>query len=167
MKSSGDKPTSLVADANVLIDYAKSDKSVILLISRYLATVCIPTPVFDEIHELSKREAKSLKITLIEPTLSQAQEALVDEGPLSFQDRLCFIVARDKGWSVLTNDKNLRKTCESEDLDCVWGIEAMVPLVHNKCLSASKAMKIAKKIESVNPCITEDILKRFGKKIGL
>jgi hypothetical protein len=40
----------LLVDACVLIDFAKSDTSVITLASRYVGEVHVATPVFEEVH---------------------------------------------------------------------------------------------------------------------
>lgn len=42
----------LLVDACVLIDFAKSDSSVITLASRYVGDVHVATPVFEEVHDL-------------------------------------------------------------------------------------------------------------------
>ncbi|HUW84589.1 MAG TPA: hypothetical protein VMZ31_17540 [Phycisphaerae bacterium] len=86
---------------------------------------------------------------------------------MSFKDWLCFVVARDAGWSVLTNDMALRKACDSTGVSCVWGMEAMAMLVETRHLSAARAMGVARKIARINPFITDSILERFRHRIGL
>ena len=39
-------------------------------------------------------------VEITEPTLAQAMGTLQGSGRTSFQDRLCFNVARDKGWAL-------------------------------------------------------------------
>ncbi len=167
MSSPDGTPKDLVADANVLIDYAESDRSVLTLISRNLAAVHIPSPVFKEVHKLTEKEAADLGIDIVEPTLAQAREASAWKGTTSFQDHLCFVLARDERWTVLTNDKALRKACAGANIKCMWGIEAMAVLVETSHLTATRAMRVAKGIARVNRSITEDLLERFRTKIGL
>ena len=167
MSRAGKKPAGLVADASVLIDCAESDRSVLALISRHLATIHVPSPVLAEVRGLSEKDATRLGIDVVEPTLDQLLEAQAGEGPTSFQDRLCFVVAQDAGWSVLTNDTALRKVCDSAEISCVWGMEAMVILVKMERFSAKRAMVVAQKIASINPFITDTILERFRSEIGL
>lgn len=42
----------LLVDACVLIDFAKTDASLITLVSRYIGDVHVATPVFEEVHGL-------------------------------------------------------------------------------------------------------------------
>ncbi len=167
MSESAEKPTGLVADANVLIDYAKSDKSVLALISDHIAPIYVPSPVFDEANQFSEADAAALNMAIVEPTLSQALEAQHGQGAPSFQDWLCFVVARDTGWSVLTSDKALRNECNRNGISCVWGLGVMGDLVAGGRLQAPRAMRVANKIASVNPYITQEILSRFRNSIGL
>jgi len=167
MSPAGQKLTGLVADASVLIDYVETDRSILALISRRLATIRVPSPVLEEVHRLSETAGAALGIDVVEPTLRQALEAQGGEGPMSFKDWLCFVVARDAGWSVLTNDMALRKACDSKGIPCVWGMEAMAMLVDAKHLSAARAMVVARKIARINPFITDSILDRFRDRIGL
>jgi len=167
MSPPGQRLTGLVADASVLIDYVETDKSVLALISRHLGTIHVPSPVLEEVRGLSEKDAASLGVHVAEPPLHQAFEAQAGATPMSFKDWLCFVVARDAGWSVLTNDMALRKACDSADISCVWGMEAMALLVDAKHLSAARAMAVARKIARINPFITDSILERFRHRIGL
>jgi rRNA-processing protein FCF1 len=167
MSRSLKKLTGLVADANVLIDYTESAKGVLALISTHVAAIHIPSPVLDEVHQLSEEDVSGLSINVVEPTLDQVMEALDGEGATSFQDRLCFILARDADWSVLTNDTALRRVCRDAGIACIWGMEAMAILVDTKHLSATRAMSVAEKISSINHFITTNVLTRFRHRIGL
>jgi len=167
MSPSRNKLLGLVADANVLIDYARSDESILMLISHHVGTVHIPSPVFEEVHDLSGKDITRLDIKIVEPTLEQVLKAQAGEGRTSFQDRLCFVVAQDAGWSVLTNDTALRNTCSGADIPCLWGMEAMAMLVKTKHLPAERAMAIAERIASINSFITDRVLEQFRSKICL
>jgi len=162
-----DKPAGLVGDANVLIDYVNADRSVLSLISRHLATIHVPSPVLGQVDQLSESDAALLGIVVVEPTLDQALEAGAGERPTSFQDRLCLIVARGAGWSVLTNDTALRRACKEAGIPCVWGMEAMAILVDEGRLSPARAMRVAEGIARSNRFITQSILDRFRKRVGL
>lgn len=167
MSQADKKPVGLVADASVLIDYVDSDMSVLPLISRYVAAIHVLPPVLEEVHRLSEKDAAALGIDVVEPTLSQLFEAQAGKGPTSFQDRLCFVIARDANWSVLTNDTALRNACTSAAIPCVWGMEAIAILVEMKHLSTAEAMEVAEKIARANPFITASVLERFRNRIGL
>lgn len=163
----GDKTAGLVADADVLIDYVDSDMGVLSLVSRHIAPVYVPSPVFEEVEQLNEKQATQLAISIIEPTLAQAMEAEAGRGVTSFQDQLCLIVARDGGWSVFTNDKKLRSCCKEAKIPCLWGLEAMVILVRQKHLRPPDAARVATRIAEVNNRITKHVLKTFLGKIGL
>ncbi len=47
-------------------------------------------------------------IKLVEPELKHVLLAAVEKGPLSFQDKLCLILAKENGWACVTNDKPLK-----------------------------------------------------------
>ncbi|MBN1556418.1 MAG: hypothetical protein JXA11_16885, partial [Phycisphaerae bacterium] len=131
-----------------------------------VATLYIPSPVLDEVQQLSEKDAFDLGIVVVEPDLNQLFEAQESDGPTSFQDRLCLILVRQEGWGILTNDKALRKACEDEGISCVWGLEAMAILVEGKYITSARAMATAKKISQINPFITGDILTRFQERLG-
>ena len=159
-------PTGLVPDANVLIDYANTDKEILSLIGRHLATIHVPSPVLAEVRQLPLREARRLGLQVVEPTLQEATEAAVGGGAISFQDRLCLITARINGWMCLTNDKPLRKACQEVKVTCIWGLEAMRVLVAGRHMSRQQAWATAEQIARTNPFITKAILKRFHEQIG-
>lgn len=156
-----------IADANVLIDYASVDKGILGLISRHLGPLRIASPVLEEVKQLSEPEARKLGLELVEPTLGQAIEAESARGATSFQDQLCLILARDHGWTVISNDKPLRALCAKLSIRCMWGLEAMAILVHGGHLTAAKAAGVAEAIAKQNIFITQQIVGTFRKKIGL
>lgn len=167
MSSKGETLRGLVADANVLIDYADSGRAVLGTISRYLAPVHIPSPILDEVTQLSSQEVEELGCIVLEPGLDQVMEAAAAKGPVSFQDRLCLIVARDAGLAVLTNDKPLRRACQESSIPLVWGLQAMVLLTRAKRMSPRRALQVAEKMSSANSYITAQLLARFRSEIGL
>ena len=168
MTSSGGKPTGLVADADVLIDYAESDKTILALISIHFAPVYIPLPVLDdEVGSLTRDDVRQLGIEVIEPTLAQAIDAEKNIGATSLNDNFCMILARDNNWAVLTNDNALRKICKALGVNCVWGLEAMVMLVERSYLNPKDASSVAEAIVAKNPRMPKKLLMRFKNKIGM
>lgn len=111
----------LLVDACVLIDFAKSDSSVITLASRYVGDVHVATPVFEEVHDLDPAMAASLGIKLFEPPLEMLVDAAARRGRLSFQDRLCLLAAKANGWTCVSNDRRLRESCAEELVPVMWG----------------------------------------------
>lgn len=157
--------TGLVADANVLIDYAGAGLWVIGAIARHVAPVYVPSPVLDEVTQVTEAKCQRLRCEVIEPTLAQAAEAAAGTGSISFQDRLCLIIARDVRWQVLTNDRALRNACEEIGVGCVWGLEAMAMAVDAGHVSASDAIAVAETISAANRFITPAIVDRFRRRL--
>jgi hypothetical protein len=159
--------TGLLFNAEVLIDYVDADESVVVTIGQQIAPIHIPTPVLDEVDQVDEERAASLGLHLVEPTLAQVAEALPGPPTTSFQDRLCLVVARDGGWTCVTNDKQLRKACEAAGVSLAWGLEPLAWLVAESALKPARALAVAEAIRAANRFITRDIIRRFRKQIGL
>lgn len=157
----------LILDANVLIDFCKSDKTIIKLICDYVGQIYLATPILDEINDINEDECIAFGIKLVEPELDQLIQAAGKKGSLSFQDKLCMIIAKQSGWICVTNDKPLRKMCEQEGIPLFWGIELICILVESGGLLASQARGIILDIQKLNPkYITDSIVKRAFKRLG-
>lgn len=88
-------------------------------------------------------------------------------GPLSFEDKLCLVLARDNGWICLSNDRPLREACKAQDVPVVWGLEIMLSLVEGKYLTPAAAIQAAQAIHAVNPMfITAKVLVAFRQKVA-
>lgn len=157
----------VICDANILIDYAKSNKKILGLITQHLYEIQVPLPIWEEVYDLSNNDAKNLGLNIIEPSLAQTYEAAdMRGGGLSDEDNMCFIVARDRSAICATNEKPLRKKCIDNNIEVLWGLEMMVELCDKEKISSAVAEKTARKIASYNPTITEAIVARFLKDIS-
>jgi len=156
-----------VVDASVLIDYIKSDITILTLVSRHIAPIHVASPILAEVEQFSAETAAKHGLQVVEPSLQQVVAALGRKGRTSFQDRLCAIVARDNGWTCLTSDANLRSLCSEHGVTCAWGLEPMRWLVARRRLTASRALSVAKHIARVNPFVTAEIVARFRTQLGL
>lgn len=66
----------------------------------------------------------------------------------------------------ITNDAALRRACEEAGVQCAWGLEIMVELVHAGNLPASEALCVAKSMHEINPrYISRDIVDRFRERL--
>ena len=156
----------VICDANILIDYAKANKKLIGVITRELYEIVVPSPVWDEIKDLTRDDAKTFGITIIEPSLDQLTEAgQMFGGGLSAEDHLCFIMARDQQVICATNEKPLRKKCADHGIEILWGLEIMLQLCKNGKLKIDVAEKTAEQIVAINRRITEKVLKEFIAKL--
>jgi len=156
-------------DANILIDFCECDKTIVKLICHNIGQIYLATPVLDEINEINEDDCREMGIILVEPELELAMLAAGEKGPLSFQDNLCLLMAKQNGWTCVTNDKPLRRKCESEGVPLFWGIELICILVESGGFPADQAKEIILEIQKLNPkyiidSIVENAFKRLGTR---
>ena len=161
-------PTAwFIADANVLIDYAQTSPTVLGLVAQHVGPVYVAADVLDEVEQLDVAQCRAIGLTVVDGNLAQLTQASQRGGPLSFEDKLCLILAKDNGWACLSNDGPLRQACQTQGIPVVWGLEIMLPLVEGQHLSAADAMQVAQAIHAVNPMfITTKVLAAFQKKVA-
>lgn len=158
----------LIVDANVLIDYTATDKTILGLANRYLGTLCIPRPILDEVSQLSETDCDSLGLRIVDGSVEQLLEAGRSRGRLSFHDHLCLVLAQSEGWICVTNDRALRRACDEVSVPVLWGLELMIELVAGRLLLRETALEVARSIQRVNPRhITPEILQRFEGRLAL
>ena len=156
------KPTVLLADADVLIDYRDSDLAILGLVARHMGRVAVLAPILDEVRNLTAFEAERLGIEVIGVETDWLLRATDVESRISFNDRLCLVVCRDEGWTCVTNDRALRRLCARYRVKTRFGLALMVELVANGVLTRQRAMTVARQIQASNPFhITDRILTRF------
>jgi len=155
-----------ILDANVLIDYAESDLRVLSLAASHLGQVSVASHLLGEVDQIDEQDCRDLGIVVVEATMDQVAEAATGRGSLSFEDRLCLAIARDEGYSCVTNDRPLRLKCEELNVHVLWGLELMIELVRRKHLSSQAAIATAEGIHARNPqYITANIIGRFRAKV--
>lgn len=121
-------------------------------------------PVLDEVG-LDEADAVELGITIVDVDLALASEAAKGPRVLSFEDRVCLLVAQRESWTCVTNDKPLRNACIAESVSVMWGLELMLEAVGVDALSAAEAIAIAEAIHESNPrFVTEALLSEFKRK---
>ena len=156
---------AIISDANVLIDYVKVNKKVLQLAAKHLCDIHVPVPVLKEIKDTTRSELEKLGINIFEPTVEQIIKAAEKPFGLSFEDQLCFIIAKEKSWICATNDKQLRLQCEAGSVGVIWGLDIMLQLNKEGHLDRSEAEKTAEKIGESNRYIGKDLIKRFIAKL--
>lgn len=160
------KAKTLLFDADVLIDYINSNKNIISVATKKPYEIYVPLNIMkEEIKQLSEDEAEVLGIKIFEPTRNQLIEAIKERRGLSFQDRLCLIIAKDNNWICVTNDKNLRNKCSEEEVEIMWGLQLMLKLYAENYISKVEAIDTAWKIHKGNSRITRGIVEDFIKKL--
>lgn len=119
----------LIMDACVLIDFLNSERCVFKLISKYLGTLYVASPVLDEIEEIeNEQNMVEIGLEVIEPETEDALAAGDNVGPLSFQDWICLLTAKRDGFTCVTNDKKLIQTCKKEGVDIIRGLSLLAKL---------------------------------------
>ena len=157
---------TLLFDADALIDYVNSNKNIILVATKTLYDIYVPLTVMkEEIRQLSEDEANSLGIRIFEPTFNQINKANKEIKGLSFEDKICFIIAKENNWTCITNDKNLRNKCYKEGIEIMWGLQLMLELYAEKYICKEEAIDTVWKIHKSNSRITKDIVEDFIRKL--
>ncbi len=151
----------LIWDACVLIDYCKSERSILKLTARHVGTIHVAGPVLAEVEQLDSGSAADHGIVVVNPPLDMAMRAAARGGRLSFQDRLCLLLAKENGWTVVSNDGLLRRECTSEQVPVLWGLEILALLVEAGALPPEDACAVAEAIHRANRFITKQILQRL------
>src|SRR5258708_7766776 len=148
----------LLMDASVLIDFCETDTSVLKLVSDHIGRVHVPTPVLiEEVERVRRKDWSALGIVPVDPPLETALLAAQGRPGLSFYDMLCLLVARDNGWTCVTNDARLRRECAAENVPVLWGLELIALLAESGALTQAAATEVGRAIQEANhPVITQD-----------
>ena len=156
------KPTVLLADADVLIDYRESDLAILALVARHLGRLAVLPPVLDEVRGVTAKECGRLGIEIVEVETERMLQAAEVPSSVSFNDRLCLVVCREEGWTCLTNDRALQRLCKRHGVETRFGLGLMVNLVEAGALTRRRAVAVARRIRASNPLhITDRVLDRF------
>jgi hypothetical protein len=130
-----------------------------------VAPVCVPGPILTEVPGLDEATCRDLGIEPYEPTLAELVEAGRRIGSLSFADRLVWLVARNRAWTCVTNEKPLRRLCDTQGINTLWALNLMLPLVECGELEVTRAAEVAGDIHHNNPLyITAAIVTRFAER---
>ncbi len=153
----------LIIDANVLIDFCKTERSILTLVAAHVGVLHVPAPVLDEVKDLDRQAAEALGLRIVEidlATLTKAANASVGSA-LALQDWLCLHAAEEHGWTCVTNDKRLRAECDSRNVQVMWGLQLLLRLVEQRTLSVDDAVALAQAIHQINRRISKDVIASF------
>jgi hypothetical protein len=156
----------LLADADVLIDYATSDVRILRLVSQHVGTVYVLKETLATVRQLSERTCRRNNITVIETEADVLLEAGSRSGPLSFEDWLCLLSCRDKSWSCVTNDRALLRECRTVGIRVHRGLSLMIMLVHLNAIDERRAVRVAELMHRENPHhISERVIDAFRRAL--
>lgn len=157
----------LIVDANVLIDYANSDLSVLTLVTHHIGPIYVPSVVLDEVEQLTEGDCESLGLTVLEEPVEILLAAGEKRGALSFEDHVCLLLAKGNNWICVSNDKPLHRACGEEEVTIMWGLRLMIELVGRDLLDKGVALDTANAIHISNPKhVTLKIIEKFRTKIN-
>lgn len=156
------EPGTLLADADVLIDYVAGGLFVLGLTAEHIGPLYVLSQVLDTVDGLSERDCRGLGIQVIDADTGALLKAGSKAGALSFEDWLCFITCRDKEWTCLTNDGSLTRECGRANIPARRGLSLMVQLVRGGFLDRRRALRVAQSIHDANPLhINDRVLELF------
>jgi predicted nucleic acid-binding protein len=157
----------LIIDANVLIDFCKTDKSVLTLVTKHVGTVHVAEPVLAEVKQLDRVTAEGLGLHVVEADLGVLTKAANSSvrSPLRFQDWLCLLLAEKEAWTCVTNDKRLRVECETRAVSVLWGFQVLLRLVERRALPVTDAIELAEAMHAVNRRIPKEVVSAFIRKV--
>jgi len=155
----------LLLDACVVIDFLEGDVSVLTLAANSIGEVYVPSTVLAEINDLDESRVAQLGLRTVEPTLELLERAATPVSGLSFQDVTLVLLAEERQWTCVTNDRALRGVCESRGVTVLWGLELLVQLVELRALPSSAARSIGEDICRANKRISPAVLAAFLRKL--
>lgn len=155
----------MVMDACVLIDFLNTDPSVLRLVKEYVGPVHVVSAVIEEVDQIRNEEDLiEIGLIVVEPDMDDAYAAAGGSGATSYYDRLCLLTAKKYGFTCITNDKNLRKACELENIRLLWGLELLAELHKAGGIPGKDVEALAVDIRKTNPKhITAEIVARFTR----
>lgn len=157
----------LLADADVLIDFVKTQRSVLRLVSEHLGELLVLSEVLDTVDGLTRTECVSLGITVVTLPTEILLEAGAKRGSLSFEDHLGLVAARTNGWTVVTNDGALIRACGECAVKVRRGLRLLLDLVGAGHMTKRAAKQLALAIHRVNPRhINTTVLQRFEDELA-
>ena len=147
----------------MLIDYRNADLSVLKEVGTHLARVAVLEETLKEVRGVGRKICVTLGIEIVEPeTPTLIKAARQQDFRVSFNDRLCFLVCRERGWTCVTNDGALHRLCRRQDVKVRYGLRLMVDLVAAGAISRRRAVTIARRMQRANSLhINERVLARF------
>ena len=158
--------TVLLADADVLIDYRDSDLAVLKEVGKRVGRLIVLSEVLAEVRRLTRKKCTNLGIEVIDvetPTLLAAAQV---KTRISFNDRLCFLVCLERGWTCVSNDGALRRLCRRHDVKVRYGLSLVVELVKVGAINRRRATTIARQMHEANPQhINKRVLKQFSRAL--
>ena len=154
--------STLLADADVLIDYLQSEFAILSLVAEHVGRVVVLEQVLEEVRGLTAAQCAHSGIDVIAAETERMFQAAAVESNVSFNDRLCLVMCREARSACVTNDGALRRLCVRHGVETRYGLGLMVDLVATGALTPRCAVSVARQTQASNPLdINERVLERF------
>ncbi|MFP4384575.1 MAG: hypothetical protein ACLFSE_11065 [Spirochaetia bacterium] len=155
---------TIVFDANILIDLVKVEKELLHLLSKEFNLV-VPDLILSEVDGLNESAAEENGLMLMETPLELIEISQKKLKGCSFQDTVCFQIARANKWICATNDKKLGRECRKAQVKVVRSFRLLIMLIERKAISRTRAITIAIRMTEINPQLTAEVLKDFIREV--
>lgn len=156
----------LLADADVLIDFVKTQPGTLKLVSQHLGQLLVLEQVLETVDNLTKGQCTSLGIEVFTPQTEILLEAGAKRGGLSFEDRLGFVACRTHAWVMVTNDRALIRACTENGVPYRRGLRLVLDLVAGGHLGKRAAKQLVNAIHQVNPHhISAAVVRQFEEEL--
>lgn len=154
---------TLLADANVLIDFRDAEAmSLLALVAQHVGPLLVTSNVLGEVRGIDEEDCAQLEITVLSPSTEQLQRAGNLRLGISLPDAVCLVVCLDGGWTCVTNDRALRRQCSLHGIPIRYGLRLLVDLVEVGAISRGHAELVAGRIHEANPLhINRRVIERF------
>ena len=143
----------VITDANVLIDYADADITMLALYSEKIERVVIPSVILDEVNQLTHDDCLQYGFEVVDEEIELLSEASnAQHGPLSFQDKVCLYLAKSIGGiTCITNEKALLKFCDEDNIPTKRGLKLLLELAELNHISKDEAIGVVYSMHECNP----------------
>lgn len=159
----------LILDANALIDFCRTDATLLASISLHVGRVHVASPVLAKVDHLDADGADRLGLVAVDPPLGLAMAAAsrTQRSPLAFDDWICLLMGQAQGWTCVTNDKRLRRECAAVNVEVLWGLELLLELVREHALTAEAAEEVVWAIHRMTPrFVPERLVREFVARMA-
>ena len=163
-------PVVLLADADVIVDYRDSDRQILELVGHHLGRMRVLPSAHDVLDgqpavAVPERIPPGVEVVDVDP--AQVLRAVEVQRNLSFNERLCVVICRERGWTCVTNDGALRRFCERHGVETRFGLNLLMELVAAGAITRKRAEAVARRIHASNPWqINDRVLATFFSSLN-
>ena len=164
----GRKRKTFIVDACVLIDYLNADISILKIFAKIFGEVGISIDSLnEEVDGLEVADCYQEGIAVYESSTEQLLAAGSRKGRhgLSFYDWLLFLMARDNGWTAVTNDAALIRECRSAGVEVIGALRPLIELVLMGKVARKKGVMLVKRMIAANEHLGKEYLTMFKEAI--